>query len=335
MICYHSVSLFRASFLEIDERILNFSKEDIEKIAVSCIFLFQLEYLKKNKATVDSFRQIFEAVGKTEYSLRANMLKALIDEDTSTFLALLQKFGLNFKNNEEIIANYCDILTALQKLYLPIYFSVENIRFNGSLFNNNFSLLLYKNLFGKNKLVFPFKQVNFSEVGKVFDPETEVFYTPNERFGRLLLRDIYSFKNIQTVESATPEAVNTVISWDEDKIAEKIRFILKDANLTHHGPVEITDILTQNLFVNNTDDLRTSGFILKGKSFNAIHLNTIAGQILKAAHSIAQVIFLVFTSRLDDQAQTYFVNEFESKQKNYCIVDRNELARLFIAYNVL
>jgi hypothetical protein len=322
-------------FLEVDERVSNLSKEEIEKLAVACIFLFQLGYLKKNRATVDSFKQIFDAVGKIEYSLRANMIKSLIDEDAGTFFALLQRFGLNFKNNQEIIANYCDVVDALQKLLLPIYFSAENIRFNGSLFNNNFSILLYKNISGIDDIVFPFKQVKISEVSKVFDLQTKVFYTPRERYGRLLLRDIYSFKDIQTIESSTPEAVSTVTSLDEDKIAEKIRLVLKDANLTHHGPVEITDILTQNVFVNNPDDLRTAGFILKGKSFEAVHLNTIAGQLLKASHSIAKVIFLVFTSRLDDQAQTYFVNECESKQKNYCIVDRNELARLFTSYNVL
>ncbi|XHH09790.1 MAG: hypothetical protein ACFCUE_03960 [Candidatus Bathyarchaeia archaeon] len=322
-------------FLDVDERISALPKNDIENLAASCVFLFQLDYIKKNKTTVESIRQIFASVGKTEYSLKSSLIKSLSDEDVSSFFSLLRRFGININSEQEVITGYCDFIHTLEQLSLPIYFKTNNIRFNGTMFNDNFTLLLYKDSSGIDKLIFPFRQVNFFEVGKVFDPESQIFYTPRERYGRLLLRDISSFKNVETIEAATPEKIKIVASMDEDAIAEKIRLILKDANLTHHGPIEIVDILTQYLFVNNTDDLRFSGFILKGSSFDAIHLNTIAGQLLKACHSVAQIVFLVFTSRLDDQAQTFFIKECNDKRKNFCIINRNELARLFSAYDVI
>jgi hypothetical protein len=131
------------------------------------------------------------------------------------------------------------------------------------------------------------------------------------------------------------EAITAIISMSEDEIDQRIRRILKDVNETKHSPVEIVDVLTQFLHVNNADDLRLAGFITKGESFGRVHLKDIGHQILKACLSPIKTVFLVHVAHIDDEAICYFIEECESKQKNYCVVDRNELARLFVAYNVL
>ena len=81
--------------------------------------------------------------------------------------------------------------------------------------------------------------------------------------------------------------------------------------------------------------MRISGFILKGPSFGCVHLNDVGGQILKAVHSLAKIVFLVYVTKVDDPTQKYFIKECESHQKNYCIIDRDDLAKLFSGYNVL
>jgi hypothetical protein len=129
-------------------------------------------------------------------------------------------------------------------------------------------------------------------VKRIYDPQAQIFYIPRERYGRLLLSDVFSFREIQKVEKPSSEALTTIASMSEDDIEEKIRNILRDANKTGHSPVEIVDVFTQNLYVNNVNDLRFSGFILKGPSFKRVDLNDIGGQILKACHSPARMVFL-------------------------------------------
>jgi hypothetical protein len=322
--------------LQIDERAGNLNKENTKNFAIACNFLFQIDFVKKSKVTVESFRNIYNAVGETEYSLRANLISALIDEDRTQFFALLEKFGESkICDNTTLLSNYSELWKSLKKLSLPIFFDANNLRYNGVLFNDNFYFLIYKNFDGVDKIIFPFAQVELKEVNKVFDPNPQMFYTPRERYGRLFLSDIYSFREIEKIGTPAPESITAVTSMIEDDISKRIREILKDANRTPHSPVEIVDVLTQNLYVNNTNDLRFSGFILKGSSFDCVHLNDIGGQILKACHSPAKIIFLVYVSRIDNQAECYFIKECESKQKNYCIVNRNDLARLFSAYDVL
>jgi hypothetical protein len=172
-------------------------------------------------------------------------------------------------------------------------------------------------------------------VSKVFDPQLKVFYTPKERYGRLRLRDIYSFREIQNVNTPDHDSITAIKSMSEDEIENRIRTILRDANVTSHSPIELVDILTQKLYVNNTEDLRISGFIIKGQSFGKVHLNTIAGQLLKACQSRVDIVFLIHIPPIDDSALETFIKECESKQKNYCIMDCNDVASLFTAYKVL
>jgi len=322
-------------FLEIDERVRSIKQEEIKKLEFSCNILFGIGFFHKSRETVESFQNIYSAMEKPEYHLRAQLISSLLQRDFSQFSLIMQKFGYNIRSEKQIISEYFELWKALEKLSMPVFLDIRNLRFNRVLFNGNFYFLRYKNFEGKEQIIFPFSQVQLSDVNKIYDPQANIFYTPRERYGRLLLSDVYSFREVLNVNEPNHESVTAIISMSEDEIESRIRKILKDANLTSHSPVELADVLTLNLFVNNPDDLRLSGFIIKGQSFGVIHLNTIAGQLLQVSHSPVEIVFLVHIPSIDDRALRYFIQECESKQKNYCVVDRNDIARLFIAYKML
>lgn len=322
--------------LQLDEHITDLSQNELRNFAVVCNFLFQIDLISKSRETVDSFYNLYNAITKPEYAIRANLIKSLLVKNQIQFSILLEKVSeLKTCTSDELLPEYSEIWKILEKLFLPVYFSIDNLRFNGVLYNDNFYFLRYQTISGIEKLIFPFDQVQLSDVNKIFDPKANIFYTPKERYGRLLLRDVYSFNNIQNVGTPSSEEITKVALMSEDDIEERIRTILGDVNQTNHTPIEIIDILTQHLYVNNENDLRFSGFILKGPSFNCVHLNDVAGQIMKACFSPAKMIFMIYSTKIDDPAQSYFIKMCETTQKNYCICDRNELTRLFVAYDVL
>jgi len=324
------------AILQIDERVRNLKREEIKKLEFSCNILFGIGFFHKSRETVESFQNIYNAMDKPEYHLRAQLISSLLQGDFNQFSLIMQKFGYpEIASEKQIISKYAELWKSLEKLSIPLFFDIRNLRFNRVLFNGNFYFLRYKNFEGREQIVFPFSQVELSNVNKIYDFQADIFYTPRERYGRLLLGDVYSFRKVLKVNEPNHESVATITSMKEDEIELKIREILKDTNVTGHSPVELADVLTLNLFVNNPDDLRLSGFIIKGQSFRVVHLNTIAGQLLQVSHSPVEIVFLVNIAKIDDRALRCFIQECESKQKNYCVVDRNDLARLFIAYKML
>lgn len=338
--CFEDLYLFGFPYqgevlLKIDERVRNLKQEEIKKLEVSCNILFGIDFFHKSRETVESFQNIYGAMKKPEYYLRAQLISSLLQRNFNQFSLIMQKFGYKIASEEQIISEYFELWKYLEKLSLPIFFDIRNLRFNRVLFNGNFYFLKYKNFEGREQIIFPFSQIELSDVNKVYDPQADIFYTPRERYGRLLLSDVFSFREVLKVNVPNHESVTAITSMSEDEIESRIRKILKDANLTSHSPVELADVLTLNLFVNNPEDLRLSGFIIKGQSFGVIHLNTIAGQLLQVSHSPIAIVFLVLISSIDDRALRYFIQECESRQKNYCVVDRNDLTRLFIAYKML
>ena len=105
----------------------------------------------------------------------------------------------------------------------------------------------YKTYDGTEKIIPPFNQVSLNQVSKIYDPKGMIYYTPIERYGRLQLKDVYSFKKIASARSPRTEDLTKVALMSEDTIEEKIRKILRDSNKTGHSPIEILDILTQKL----------------------------------------------------------------------------------------
>lgn len=321
--------------LELDERVRNLEQDEIQKLISACKFLFGIDYFHKSRETVESYRNLFSAVDDPLYNLRAQAISSLLNRDFEQFSLAMRRFGFDISSSNEVISKYYELWDALDRLSMPTYFDIRNLRFNRVLFNGNFYFLRYMDFAGKEQMLFPFSQVDLSDVSRVYDPIARMFYTPRERYGRLLLGDIFSFREFSKVNEPDRESLEAVAAMSEDDIERGIRRILKDANVTAHSPVEIADVLTQNLFVNNPDDLRLSGFIIKGASFGVVHLNTIAGQILKVAHAPIKMVFLVHIPTIDDHALRYFIQEFESRQKNYCILDRRDITRLFLAYEIL
>jgi hypothetical protein len=289
---------------------------------------------QKSRDVVESFHQIYSVMDRQEYSLRAHLISSLLQRDFAKLTTIMKRLGYDIESEEQIARDYSEIWKHFEQLSIPAYFDVRNLRLNGVLFNGNFFFLKYRNFEGKERIIYPFFQVNLSEVSQVYDPQADVFYTPKERYGRLLLSDVLSFKEVQKVSESDHDYITALSSMVEDDIKSNIRRILRDANDTSHSPIELADVLTLNLFVNNSNDLRLAGFIIKGQSFGRVHLNDVAGQILQVSLSPVQVVFRVHIPSIDDRVARTFIEEFESKQRNYCIVDRNDLARLFMAYRI-
>lgn len=323
------------ALLQIDERVRNLKQEEIKNLEISCNILFSIGFFHRSRGTVESFHNIYRAMKEQDYHLRAGLISSLLEGSFEQFSLIMQRFGYPITSEKQVIPEYFELWKSLEKLSIPVFLDIRNLRFNRVLFNGNFYFLRYKNFQGEERIIFPFAQVDLSEVSKIYDPQADIFYTPRERYGRLLLRDVHSFREVLKVDKPDHKSVATITSMSEDEIESKIREILKDANLTSHSPVELADVLTLNLFVNNPDDLRLSGFIIKGQSFGTIHLKTIAHQLLPVSHSLVEAVFLVHIPSMDDRALQYFIKQCESRQKNYCVVDRNDLARLFIAYKML
>lgn len=338
--CVEDVYLFGFPYqgeviLEIDERIGSFKQDEIKKTEITCSTLFGLGFFRKSREMVESFQRIYSALNERDFNLRAQLISSLLQRDFNQFSFIMRKFGYELTSEEQMISEYFEIMKSLEKLAIPVFFEINNLRFNRVLYNGNFYFLKYKNFEGKDKIIFPFSQVELSEVSKIYDPRANTFYTPRERYGRLLLSDVYSLREAAKVDKPSSESITAVTSMSENEIEKRLREILKDANITAHSPVELADVLTLHLFVNNPDDLRLSGFIIKGQSFGSIHLNTIAGQLLQVSHSPVEIVFLIHVPSIDDRALQYFMQECESKQKNYCIIDRNDLARIFMAYKMI
>ena len=188
---------------------------------------------------------------------------------------------------------------------------------------------------GVERVLFPFDQVILKNVRSIYDPSILGYYTPTETFGRLRIDKIYSFNKVGSVQTAALEAIATVKLMSEDEIDDRIRKLLDDPNRCHHSPVEVTDIFTQYIYVNNSNDLRWAGIISKGRSFGNITSQQLTHQVVKACFSPLQVIFLVYVNKIQHEALSEFVNLCEFHAKNYCIIDEKGLAKLFMAYQLL
>ena len=129
------------------------------------------------------------------------------------------------------------------------------------------------------------------------------------------------------------EQISFARELHETEIEQKIREILHDQNITTHSPVDIVDVYTLKLYVNNENDLRDVGMILKGREYPKVNLDSVASNILKAIDLPVHIIFLIHTGILDDVAREKFVNQCNRAKKMYCVVDSEDLTRLLIAYN--
>jgi len=129
--------------------------------------------------------------------------------------------------------------------------------------------------------------------------------------------------------------LNIVRAMRETEIEDKIRNILKDENRTADSPTEKADIITLKLKVNSKNDLRNAAFILKGKSYRKVTMDSISTNLLKATDLQVDLVFLVYTGKLLDEPLTYFIKLCNQNKKMYCIIDSRDLTRLLKAYRLL
>ncbi|MCD4843287.1 MAG: hypothetical protein K8R25_02250 [Methanosarcinales archaeon] len=153
--------------------------------------------------------------------------------------------------------------------------------------------------------------------------------------GRLVkIHDVDEFSEIKAIHDATiNEAIlNETRNLDEKSKMERfIREILYDPNETPHGPTEIADILTSHVHVRGNK--RLTAFVLKGKSFTRVSSKKVTHQFAKL-RQIPELGLIVFgaVGNIQDDAQRDFVQTAIDTGCDYLIIDAQDWARLFIAY---
>ena len=153
--------------------------------------------------------------------------------------------------------------------------------------------------------------------------------------GRLIkIHDIDEFSEVKAIPDAaiSEEILTNTRNLDEKSEMERfVREILFDPNETPHGPTEIADILTSHVHVRG--DKRLAAFILKGKSFKRVSSRDVTHQFAKL-RQIPELRLMVFgaVGNVQDDAQRDFVQAAIDAGCDYLIIDAQDWARLFIAY---
>lgn len=153
--------------------------------------------------------------------------------------------------------------------------------------------------------------------------------------GRLLkIHEIDEFSEVKTIPDAAINGLilSNVRKLDEENELERgLREILYDPNKTPHGPTEIADVLTSHLHVRG--DKRLAAFVLKGKSFQRVSSKNVTHQFVKL-RQVPELGLMVFVAvgNIQDDAQRDFVQTAIDAGCDYFIIDAQDLARLFIAY---
>lgn len=323
--------------LDLDETIVKkMSTNEIEKSASLLEWFFANGLVAKNKETILGMYMLYINSKSPGYKFKSHIISSFLEERIDVLEHYLRIMGKQIKSKEDIIRNYSELYSLFRKILLPVFFSIKNLKFNNVLYNGNFFPLRILNSKGEESLLFPFKQVNLMSVQKIFDLKSGVYVTPKERMGKIVLSEVFSFRKVVKItRKSAEEQVSKVKPFSEVSLEKKIREILKDQNITPHGPAEKADIFTISLLINNENDLRNSAFILKGKGYPTVNLNSVASNILKAVDLPVEIIFFVYTGKLLDEALEKIINQSNLTRKMYCILGPVELARLFIAYEKL
>ena len=297
--------------------------------------LFQCKIIQESKESVISFYHLYGAISQSPYTLKHEIIESLLNKKIQTLLKHVNKItsmniDKNCLNAEVVMFSF----KVLRNLRIPVYWHLENVRFNGEYINDNFFITLYKDASGSLHIFWPYDKISASEIKSVLDIRSGSFVIPSQRYGKLLLEQIYSFNEVAKVKNVSEEEINLVKNMTEKEMERAIRHILRDCNETAHSPIEVVDIYELKLHVNGIDDVRNAGFILKGRSYHNITLNTIATNIIKAVDSPVDIIFIIYVGKLQDEVLTHLERLCQQTNKMYCVIDSNDLARLLKAYNL-
>lgn len=151
------------------------------------------------------------------------------------------------------------------------------------------------------------------------------------------ITDIDEFSKILTVpkEAITSEIIASVRNLGEKEHLEPfLSNIIGHPDCTPHGPMEIVDIYTHHVHINGKSHI--TGFILKGKALQKVKSEKITYQFLKVpANGAFAVTILACVGVIYDDAKNDFYETINNKGSLPLILDAHDLARLFIAYNLI
>jgi len=321
--------------LTLDEKVTAINKiSDIDKCIELCELLFANATIAKTFDAINSMLFLYKKSSKAELRFKGEIIRSLLEKRLDMFLSLVQKILKEVREQDDLIKQYDDVYVFLRESGVPVFFDFNKVFIDFDyLYNKNFYFAKVLDKTGNKKLIQPFDKINADHVQKVYDPCTGSFTTPIGRSGKIRLQDIFSFRKICEVIRVSEEQITFVKNLRETEIEQRIRKIIHDQNLTSHSPTEKVDVYTLKLCVNNENDSRDVGMILKGRGYPKVTLEAVASNILKAIDMPIHILFLIHTGILDDVAREKFINQCNLAKKMYCIVDAEDLARLFIAYN--
>jgi len=322
--------------IELDERIVAQNKpQEIAEIAAICEWLFANGAIVESKDTITGMVLLYEHSPLPEQKFKGQIISSLFYGKADLFLYSIRKLVKEIEEENDLLAHYTKIFDALSRACVPVYFNVDNLKINAMLFNDNFFFAKILNKSGVERLLWPYQNIETGQIQKVYDLKTETYITPKERIGKLPFHDIFSFREVREVADVSDEQIAIVKGLKETEIEERIRWILSDLNPTPHSPGEKTDIFELKLLVNNDNDLRNTAFILKGRGYPKIYLDSIASNLLKAIDLPVEIIVLIHTGIILDEALEKFIKQCDSAKKMYCRIDSRDLARLLKAYDRL
>lgn len=323
--------------LDLDERVASLNKPtDIDKCIEILELFFAHQLLARTIDTITGMVNLYSNSSKIELKIKGEIADSLIKKKIDVFLTLVKKVLEQVKDESSLIQCYEKVFNLLSEAGIPLYFDIDKVFFDFDyVYNGNFYFAKILNKQGNIELVLPYDKTSADNIQKVYDLTTSKFVTPKGRVGKLLLHEVFSFRKVEKINGVSKEQTSLVQELRETEIESRIREILRDQNITSHSPVERVDVYTLKLFVNNENDLRDVGMILKGRGYPKVNLQSIASNILNAIDLPIDIVFLVHIGILDDVAREKFINQCNRAKKMYCVIDAEDLAKLFLAYNKL
>ncbi|MFX0137936.1 MAG: hypothetical protein ACFFDN_30115 [Candidatus Hodarchaeota archaeon] len=322
-------------YIKLDERVKILFLQ-LEKIIVFLENMFFSNLVADSQDFSNSLIILYRLSNEQLYKFKGKIYNSIISGNKELFYNFINDISeYDIQSDDDFINNYLKVHYFLLIRKIPIFFHYENIKFNNDIFNNNAFFLICKDKFDNNIIVNPYEKISIRNIVKIFDTDSEMYVTPQSYLGPIYVKDIYSFKNVQIIDKVEQEVLEYVKNLSEDEIELRIIKILEEYNKTPHGPTEKLDIWSLRLLMYNKSDLKTAGFIIKGKSYKTIYLGDIAENLIRGVDTPVNILFLVYTGNLDDRAKDYYIKQCEVHSKQFSFINLYDLTKLFVAYNVL
>lgn len=315
------------SCISFDDRLIKqCSKNVIVRLITLTELFFLKNYLHKSKDNFLSLLKLYESYNNIGGN-KTEIFDSLINNNFDKFLSCIRKYDSNIKNINDFLKNYSRLYELLQESGIFVFFDFNNLTFNGVVYNKNIYPLRFLDKNKQEKILMSFQNIDKNEVAEIYDLNTESFAIPLYLSRKILISDVFSFSKIKDIILEKSDILE-VKKLTEDEIIEKISKIIEEPNKTPHGPGEKADILTGKVKIIDDKDFRESAFIVKGKSFPRVNAQHVTHQILKSAKTNAQVLFLVITGNILDEARDNFIELAKLKDKIYCIIDCIDVAKI-------